>query len=92
LFFDHFDHASRSKVIKKTLEKSKLKTGLSLTNNRAFYLDPNSIPSKNRPRKKIEVMDLVVTSALARSVTAVFERVSVKLEKSNFTSMCVLVF
>ncbi len=31
-------------------------------------------------QKKIEVMDLVVTSALARSITAVFERVSVKLE------------
>ena len=30
-----------------------------------FYLDPNSIPSKNLPKKKIEVMDLVVTSALA---------------------------
>ncbi len=67
-------------AIKKTLEKSKSKTGLSLTKNRDFYLDPDSIPSKNRP-KKIEVMDLVVTSALARSVTAVFERVSEKLEK-----------
>ncbi len=36
-------------------------------------------------------MDLVVTSALARSVTAVFERVSVKLENWNLTSMCVSV-
>ncbi len=36
-------------------------------------------------------MDLVVSSALARSVTAVFERVSVKLENWNFTSMCVSV-
>ncbi len=34
-------------------------------------------------------MNLVVTSALAHSVTAVFERVSVKLEKWNFDSMCV---
>ncbi len=32
-------------------------------------------------QKKIEVMDLLVASALAGSVTAVFERVSVKLEK-----------
>ncbi len=31
-----------------------------------FYLDPNSIPSKNCP-KKIEVMDLVVISALTLS-------------------------
>ena len=36
-------------------------------------------------------MDLLVTSALARSVTAVFERVSVKLENWNFASMCVSV-
>ncbi len=31
-----------------------------------FYLDPNSIPSKNRP-KKIEVMNLLVASALCHS-------------------------
>ncbi len=36
-------------------------------------------------------MDLVVTSALAHSVTAVFELVSVKLENWNFASMCVSV-
>ena len=34
----------------------------------SFNLDPNSIPSKNRPKKKIEVMDLVVTSALASAL------------------------
>ncbi len=31
-------------------------------------------------QKKIEVIDLLVASVLAHSVTAVFERVSVKLE------------
>ncbi len=34
---------------------------------------------------------MVVTSALAHSVTAVFKRVSVKLQNWNFTSMCVSV-
>jgi hypothetical protein len=44
-----------------------------------FYLDPNSIPSKKRPKKN-EIKDLLVTSALAGLFTSVFDRVSVYLE------------
>ncbi len=54
-----------------------------------FNLDPNLSPSKNCLKKKNKVMDLVVASALAGLDRAVFDRVNVKLENSNFASMCV---